>query len=160
MENIDIVFGKHPKKKTTEKSIWKKRSIFFNLPYWCKLEVRHCINVRHVEKNVCDSVIGTLLNVKEKTKDGVKARQDLAKMGIRSKLHPQPIGRRTYLPPTCHTLSRKEKQFFCECLRSVKVPQGYSSNISSLVSMQDLKLVCLKSHDCHMLMQQLLPVAF
>ena len=26
--------------------------------------------------------------------------------------------------------------------------------------MQDLKLVGLKSHDCHMLMQQLLPVVF
>ena len=31
--------------------------------------------------------------------------------------------------------------------------------IFSLVSMQDLKLVGLKSHDCHILMQQLLPVA-
>jgi len=50
VENIDIVFEKHPKKKTTEKNIWKKQSIFFNLPYWCKLEVRHCIDVMHVEK--------------------------------------------------------------------------------------------------------------
>jgi len=81
-------------------------------------------------------------------------------MGIRFELHPQSIGRRTYLPPTCHTLSRKEKQIFCECLRNVKVLQGYSSNISSLVSMQDLKLLGLKSHDCHVLMQQLLPIAF
>jgi len=92
----------------------------------------------HVEKNVCDSVIGTLLNVKGKTKDEVKARQD--------------IGRHTYLPPTCHTLSRKEKQTLCHCLRSVKLPQGYSSNINNIVSMQDLKLVGLKSHDYHMLM--------
>ena len=41
----------------------------------------------------------------------------------------------------------------------MKVPQGYSSNIKSLVSVNDLKLVGLKSHDCHVLMQQLLPVA-
>jgi len=27
----------------------------------------------HVEKNVCDSIIGTLLNIKGKTKDGVNA---------------------------------------------------------------------------------------
>jgi len=40
----------------------------------------------------------------------------------------------------------------------MKVPLGYSSNIKSLVSMEDLKLVGLKSHDCHVLMQQLLPV--
>ena len=39
------------------------------------------------------------------------------------------------------------------------MPQGYSSNIKTLVSMTDLKLVGLKSHDCHVLMQQLLPVA-
>ena len=109
VKNIDIVFGKHQKKKTTEKNIWKKRSVFFNLPYWRKLEVRHCIDVMHVEKNVCDSVIGTLLNVKGKTKDGVKARHDLVDMGIRSELHPQSIGRRTYLPLAYHTLSRKEK---------------------------------------------------
>jgi len=159
VKNIDIVFGKHQKKKTTKKNIWNKRSVCFNLPYWCKFEVRHCIDVMHIEKNVCDSVIGTLQKVKGKTKDGIKARQDLVDMGILSKLHPQSIGRRTYLPPACHSLSRKEKQTFYQCLKSVKVPQGYSSNISTLVSMQDLKLVGLKSHDCHVLMQQLLLVA-
>jgi len=55
-------------------------------------------------------------------------------------------------------MSRQEKISFCLCLKSVKVPQGYSSNIQSLVSMQDLKLVGLKHHDCHILMQQLLPI--
>ena len=113
----------------------------------------------HVEKNVCDSLIGTLLNIKGKTKDGVNARLDLIEMKIREELAPKEVGRHTYLPPACYTLSKKERTSFCECLKSVKVPQGYSSNIKSLVSMQDLKLVGLKSHDCHVLMQQLLPVA-
>ena len=45
--------------------------------------MRHCIDVMHVEKNVCDSVIGTLLNIKGKTKDGVYAHLDLVEMGIR-----------------------------------------------------------------------------
>jgi len=44
-------------------------------------------------------------------------------------------------------------------LRGVKVPQGYSPNIKSVVSMDDLKLMGLKSHDCHVLMQDLLLVA-
>ncbi|RDY02786.1 hypothetical protein CR513_13716, partial [Mucuna pruriens] len=35
---------------------------------------------------------------------------------------------------------------------------GYSSNFKTIVLMQDLKLVGLKSHDCHVLMQQLLPM--
>ena len=36
------------------------------------------------------------------------------------------------------------------------MPQGYSLNIKSLVQFKDLKLVGLKSHDCHVFMQQLL----
>ena len=41
----------------------------------------------------------------------------------------------------------------------VKVPEGYSSNVKNLVSMTDLKLNGLKSHDCHVLLQQLFPIA-
>ena len=42
-----------------------------------RLDVRHCIDVMHVEKNVCDSLVGTLLNINGKTKDGVNARLDM-----------------------------------------------------------------------------------
>ncbi|XP_057453002.1 uncharacterized protein LOC130744857 [Lotus japonicus] len=157
-QHVNVVFGKK-QKKPAEKNIWKKRSVFFDLPYWSSLDVRHCIDLMHVEKNVCDSLIGTLLHIKGKTKDGLSARLDLADMGIRQQLTPQQIGNKTYLPPACHTLSKKEKISFCECLEGIKVPQGYSSNIKRLVSMKDLKLNGLKSHDFHVLMQQLLPVA-
>ena len=53
-------------------------------------------------------------------------------------------------------MSTIEKKSFCHCLKNLKVPQGYSSNIKSLVSVKDFKLVGLKSHYCHVLMQQLL----
>ena len=46
------------------------------------LYVRDCLDVMHVEKNVCDSLVGPLLNIKGKTKDGLKYRQDLVEMGI------------------------------------------------------------------------------
>jgi len=42
----------------------------------------------HVEKNVYDSLIGTLLNAKGKTKDGLKCHQDLVQMGICEQLQP------------------------------------------------------------------------
>ena len=64
----------------------------------------------------------------------------------------------TYLPPMCYTLSRKEKLEFCQCFAGIKVSSGNSSNIRSHVSMKDLKLAGLKSHDYHALMQQLLTV--
>jgi len=158
VNKIHHIFGKTPK-KSSAMSPWKKKSIFFDLQYWSKLEVRHCINIMHVEKNVCDSLIDTLLNIQGKTKDGVNARLNLLEMNICKDLAPREVGKHTYLPPTCYTMSRQEKISFCLCLRSVKVQQGYSSNIKSLVSMQDLNLVGLKSHDCHVLIQQLLPVA-
>ncbi|KAL0556393.1 hypothetical protein IC582_004906 [Cucumis melo] len=41
----------------------------------------------------------------------------------------------------------------------MKVPRGYSSNVTNLVSIENSKLNGLKSHDCHVLLQQLLPVA-
>jgi len=63
-------------------NIWKKKSIFFDLLNWLRLEVRHCIDVMHVKKNVCDSLIGTLLNINEKMKDGLNARLDLIEMNI------------------------------------------------------------------------------
>ena len=63
------------------------------------------------------------------------------------------------LPLAPYTLSKKEKKMFCETLQSVKVPDGYCSNFRNIVSMDDCRLHGLKSHDCHTLMQQLLPLA-
>ena len=45
-----------------------------------------------LEENVCDSIIGTLLNIKGKTKNGINARKDLVEMGVRFELQPQPHG--------------------------------------------------------------------
>ena len=47
----ETVIDDQPKKKP----VWKKRSIFWDLPYWDKLSVRHCIDVMHVEKNFLES---------------------------------------------------------------------------------------------------------
>jgi len=69
------------------------------------------------------------------------------------------MGKHTYLPPACYTMSKDKKISFGQCLKDVKVSQVHSSNVKSLVSMQDLKLIGLKSHDRHILMQQLQPVA-
>ena len=45
-----------------------------------------------------------------------------------------------------------------ECLESIKVPSEYSSNIKRIISTKYKKFTNLKSHDCHVLMTQLLPV--
>jgi len=47
--HVEVTFGK-TLKNSGVKNIWNKKSIFFELPYWSKLDVRHCIDVMHVEK--------------------------------------------------------------------------------------------------------------
>ena len=46
-----------------------------------------------------------------------------------------------------------------ECLDSIKVPSEFSSNIKSIINVPEMKFGHLKSHDCHVLMTQLLLVA-
>jgi hypothetical protein len=64
-----------------------------------------------------------------------------------------------YLSPASYTLSKDEKENMFECLSSIKVPSGYSSNIKGMLNMQEKKFINLKSHDCHMRLTQLLSVA-
>ena len=42
-------------------------------------------------------------------------------------------------------------------LKEVKVLDGYSSNISRCIDLKQRKISQLKSHDCHILLQELLP---
>ena len=56
---------------------WKKRSTFFSLPYCETNLIRHNLDLMHIEKNVCDNILGTLLDVDGKTKDNLKSHLDL-----------------------------------------------------------------------------------
>ncbi|CAL2276868.1 unnamed protein product [Prunus armeniaca] len=67
-------------------------------------------------------------------------------MGVKTDLQPEYGQRRTRLPPGPWNLSRAEKRAVCNSFYGMKVPE-------------DSRLLGLKSHDCHTLMQQLLPVA-
>ncbi|XP_039119539.1 uncharacterized protein LOC120255833 [Dioscorea cayenensis subsp. rotundata] len=146
--------------ESTEASLWKKRSIFFYLPYWQHNLLRHNLDVMHIEKNVCENIVGTILNVDGKSKDNLKCRLDLVDMGIRRELHPQylPNGK-TRLPPASFSMTKKEKDLFCQVLKTIKVPDAYSSNISKCVNQKERKLQSLKSHDYHILLHDLLPIA-
>jgi hypothetical protein len=45
----------------------------------------------HITKNVCESLLGTLFDMPEKSKDGPRARQDLKDIGIREELQPSSV---------------------------------------------------------------------
>jgi hypothetical protein len=88
VKDVHVVLGKQKRtgKKTEEDDIWKKQSIFWEISYWKDLNVRHLIDVMHVEKNMCESILETLLNTDGKTRDHGHAQADLKKMGIRVEL--------------------------------------------------------------------------
>ena len=56
-------------------------------------------------------------------------------------------------------MSNNEKSSMLKVLKDVKVPDGYASNNSRVVKLKQRKIIGLKSHDTHVLMQQLLPIA-
>ena len=74
-------------------------------------------------------------------------------------LHPYEEDNITRLPSASYTLSKLDKKLFYKRLFDLKLPHGFSSKISNCVDVEKHKLTGLKSHDCHVLMQQLLPVA-
>ena len=49
----------------------------------------------------------------------------------------------------------------CSFLHELKVPTGYCANTKRLVNMKELtfNMSCVKAHDCHVMMIQLLLVA-
>jgi hypothetical protein len=87
------------KAKSVIKKRWKKMLILWELPYWKDIVVLHSIDLMHVKKNVCGSLLGTLTNDKWKTKDLAKARVNLEELDIRPKLHPNSTSAHNlYLP--------------------------------------------------------------
>ncbi|PKU65335.1 hypothetical protein MA16_Dca001225 [Dendrobium catenatum] len=65
---------------------WTKKSIFWSLPYWRTNLIRHNLDVMHIEKNVFDNIFYTVMDIKEKSKDNIKARMDLKEICRRKAL--------------------------------------------------------------------------
>jgi len=60
----------------------------------------------HVEKNVCDSVIRTLLNIQDKTKDGLNTHQES------DGLHPSSDGKKNILASSLSYFVQKGEDKF------------------------------------------------
>nr|GEV46499.1 hypothetical protein [Tanacetum cinerariifolium] len=94
--------GKHSsnKQKPRDQNVefnWNKRSIFYDLEYWPTLQLKHNLDVIHIEKNVLESLLG------------------------------------------------------------VRLPDGFGSSFKKKVTVDDNNITGMKSHDCHIMMQRLLP---
>ncbi|XP_020426545.1 uncharacterized protein LOC109950821 [Prunus persica] len=158
----EITHGKDGKKHTIfgfgKDHNWKKHSIFFQLPYWKTLLVRHNLDVMHIQKNVFENVIGTMMSIDGKTKDSLNARLDLQEMGIRQRYHleERDNGKLNFIPGD-YTLSNDDNKALCQWLMELKVPDGYSGNLSRCVNASERNISGMKTHDSHVFLERLLP---
>ncbi|KAM6543801.1 hypothetical protein CsatB_008248 [Cannabis sativa] len=151
-------FGGVKRRRVAETYNWRKKSIFYELEYWSTNILKHNIDVMHVEKNVCDSLLGTILD-NYKSKDTTNWRHDLKKMGIRESLWIYEDGNgRLMKPHAPYVLTREKIQLFCQFVKGIKFPDGFCSNLKSKVSPDESNIIGLKSHDCHVIMQRVLAV--
>jgi len=78
----DIVFGlQSGKQKFSSFGLthnWVKRSIFCELSYLKTNMLRHNLDVMHIKKNMFENIFNTIMDVKGKTKDNIKARLYIA----------------------------------------------------------------------------------
>jgi hypothetical protein len=159
----DVRPGKHPntkkRKRDEEGQCWKRRSCLWDLPYWSSLKLRHNLDVMHIEKNICEYILCTFLGIAGKSKDNLNSRLDLEDMGIRKHLHLIRDGNRDTVPHAPYTMTKTQKEAFCDFLRSVKFPDGYASNLATCVTADGCSLQGLKTHDCHILLQRIIPAA-
>lgn len=139
---------------------WTHISGLWKLPYFEKLMLRHNIDVMHNEKNVGETIWATCFDIPERTKDNVKARLDAAEICDRSKFNMQkkPSGR-WEKPRALFSLDRAQKILVFQWLKSLKFPDMYAANIRRGVNLKQLKVTGMKSHDYHIFMERLLPVA-
>ncbi|XP_019094576.1 PREDICTED: uncharacterized protein LOC109129967 [Camelina sativa] len=137
---------------------WHKESILWQLPYWVDLNLRHNLDLMHVEKNVFDNLMYTTMNVKDRSKDNVQSRLDIARFCSRQDLHLDAQGR---APFPIWRLKTKAKEALLKWVKEdVRFPDGYVADLASCADMKNGKFSGMKSHDCHVFMERLLPFIF
>ena len=83
-------------------------------------------------------------------------------MGTRKNLHPKDTedSKRTKLAKACFSMTNREKSIFCAVLKTTKLPDSSTSNISMCVQFDEIKLPNYKTHDAHFIFHYLLPIPF
>jgi hypothetical protein len=112
----------------------------------------------HIEKNICENIIGTLLGIDGKCKDSYKAQLDMQHLEISQDQHPVLENGQYTLPPSLYSLGKDEKIMLCTFLEGVRMPDGYASNIKRCVDVNGCKVSRLNSHDYHVILQKLFPL--
>ncbi|XP_028757229.1 uncharacterized protein LOC114716397 [Neltuma alba] len=63
-------------------------------------------------------------------------------------------------PIAKYTLNLEQRRAIVQWIKKLKLRDGYASNLAWCVDMKEAKLYGMKSHDSHMFMERLVPIAF
>ena len=116
----------------------------------------------HIEKNVFDNIFNTMLNIPEKIKDTENSRGDLLHWCYRPTLAGTPDERnpeKLIFPSAIYQLSDIERHAIFDWIKALRFPDGYASNLGRCIDSKQVKMFGMKTHDCHVFMQRLLPIA-
>ncbi len=116
---------------------------------------KHNIDVMHIEKNVCDSLLKFLSGEKDTT----AVHRDLEEKNIRAHLWLKPHLQRAnvllkYQAP--YVCTDPEWNTFLSRLSHLRVPSYYAGAFKKHI--KDKKLGSMKTHDFHVMMQQIMPL--
>jgi len=86
---------------------------------------------------------------------------DVAEICNQKELKLKDIGRRKLIKPkAAYAFTNSKKVSICKWVQELTLPDGYASNLGRCVDLSQGKLHGMKSHDCHVFIQRLLPIAF
>ena len=120
-----------------------------------KLPIRHLLDVMHIERNICESLLKLLFGAK----DTAASRRDMEEEGFREHLWIRrgPMAGANYLkPPAPYVLKKEEQKIFMEQLAGISLPTGYCGPMKKHIIKG--KIGNIKSHDFHIFFQFILPV--
>jgi len=109
---------------------------------------------------VFENIFITVMDMKGKTNDNIKAIMDIALFYHRKNMELVYVGSRVTKLKTSFALDKNARLLLYQWLKSLCFPNGHALNISRLVNLKYYILYGMKSHDYHMFMQTLIPLAY
>jgi hypothetical protein len=116
------------------------------------LILMHNIDVMHQERNMGEIIISTCIGFLGNTKDNKKA-----ELCNRPPLELKETGGK---PCTSFYLKPQQRKEVMWWMKGLKFPDGYATGFRRPVNMMVGKLIGLKSHNYHIIMERLLAVTF
>jgi hypothetical protein len=154
LNNLNISDGREEFEGYEKEHNWTQKCGLWELPYLKALILIHNIDVMHQERNVAESIVMTCMNFLEKSKDNKQARKDLVTICHRPSLHLSARGTKPHAP---FCIKAKERKEVMTWMKNLKFHYGFAAGFRRVVNLKTRKLIGMKSHDYHIIMELLLP---